>query len=116
MALFFFFILIGGMVFPGIQMAQARWKSEFANSPFKNWYSQQHDYVGWSCCDQSDAHATYDAYIKNGQWHVPIDGIDHEIYWHQVLDGPNPTGHGVVWYTGMGEHITIFCFAPGALY
>ena len=109
------FLLIGDMAFPAIQTAQARWKSVFSGSQFSTWYAQQHDYAGWSCCDRSDAHAVHDAYIKNGLWHVPIEGIDHEVNWYQVLDGPNPTGHGVIWYTGSGKHVNIFCFAPGPL-
>lgn len=112
----FLFLLIGGSAFPDIQTAQARWKSVFSGSQFNTWYAQQHDYAGWSCCDRSDAHPVYDAYIKNGLWYVPIDGIDYVVNWYQVLEGPNPTGHGVVWYTGSGKHLTIFCFAPGPLY
>ena len=100
----------------GVPQAQARWKGEFGDAPYSVWYKQQHDREGWSCCDRSDAHAVYDAYIRQGKWYVPIQGTHHEVPSHLVLDGPNPTGHGVVWYDGEGDHVTIFCFAPGPLY
>jgi hypothetical protein len=99
-----------------VQQAQARWKSDFANAPYATWYAQQHDQEGWSCCDRADAHPVYDAYIKLEKWFVPIGGIYHEIQPNQLLDGPNPTGHAVVWYDGGGDNVTIFCFAPGPLY
>jgi hypothetical protein len=96
--------------------AQARWKLEFTNAPHRTWYAQQHDHAGWSCCDRADAHPVYDAYIRRGKWYVPIEGTHHQIPPERVLDGPNPTGHAVVWYSGAGDHVTIFCFVPGPLY
>ena len=98
------------------RQAHARWKPEYDNSPYRSWFEQQHDRKGWSCCERSDAHPAYNAYIKRGRWYVPIDGIHHEVLPHQLLDGPNPTGHAVVWYDGHGDSITIFCFAPGTLF
>lgn len=112
----FLFFLTGAISFPAIQTAQARWKSAFPHSRFSAWYAEQHDYAGWSCCGRGDAHAVYDAYIKDGLWHVSINGVDHVVNWPQVVDGPNPTGHAVIWYSGTGEHVTIYCFSPGALY
>ncbi len=100
----------------GVLTAHAGWKPEYVNSPYREWYAQQHDQEGWWCCDYSDAYTTYDAYLKDGKWYVPIDGIDHEISPEQLLDSPNPTGHGVVWYDQAGDHVTIFCFAPGTLF
>jgi len=107
-------VLCGGQI-SGVQPAHARWKSEYANSPLRAWYEQQHDKQGWSCCDHSDAHAVYDTVFKGGRWHVLIGGIDHEVLPRQLLDGPNPTGHAVAWYDGVGDHVTIFCFSPGTL-
>jgi hypothetical protein len=98
------------------QLAQARWKPEYADAPYREWFAQQRDNKGWSCCNRSDAHPAYDAYIQQGKWYVPIDGVHYEIQPHQLLDGPNPTGHAVIWYDGGGDHVTIFCFAPGPLY
>jgi hypothetical protein len=95
--------------------AQARWKPEFADSPHKAWFERQRNREGWSCCDRSDAHPIYNAHIKHGKWYVQIDGTQHEIEPKQLLEGPNPTGHAVVWYGGAGDHVTIFCFAPGPL-
>jgi hypothetical protein len=99
-----------------ILSAQARWKPEYADAPNHAWFAQQHDREGWSCCDRGDAHPAYDAYIRQGNWYVPIDGTHHQIKPSQLLDGPNPTGHAVVWYDGAGDHVTIFCFAPGPMY
>jgi hypothetical protein len=106
----------GGNPAAVVPPAQARWKLDFANAPHRTWYAQQHDQAGWSCCDRGDAHPVYDAYIRRGKWYVPIDGIHYAIQPHQLLDGPNPTGHAVVWYDGAGDYVTIFCFAPGPLY
>jgi hypothetical protein len=99
-----------------VQPAQARWRAKYADAPYQEWFAQQRDREGWSCCDHSDAHAVYDAYIKQGKWYVSINGAQFEIQPDQLLDGPNPTGHAVVWYDGTGDHVTIFCFAPGPLY
>jgi len=96
--------------------AQARWVSKYADAPYRGWFAQQRDGDGWSCCDLSDAHPIYDAYIKDRKWHVLIDGIHYEIQPQQLLKGPNPTGHAIIWYGGSGDHVTIFCFAPGPLY
>ncbi len=108
--------LIGGNPTTVMWPAQARWKPGFANAPHAAWYARQHDKAGWSCCEHSDAHPVYDAYISHGKWYVQIDGTQHEISPNQILEGPNPTGHAVVWYGGAGDHVTIFCFAPGPLY
>ena len=99
-----------------VQQAQARWKPQYADSPYRGWYEHQRDRRGWSCCARSDAHPVYDAYIKRGKWHVPIHGRDYEINPRQLLDGPNPTGHAVVWYDSVGDYVFIFCFAPGPMY
>ena len=99
-----------------VQQAQGHWKSEYAEAPYHEWFAQQRDGEGWSCCDLSDAHPVYDAYIREGKWYVPIDGVYYEIQSQQLLSGPNPIGHAVIWYDGAGNHITIFCFAPGPLY
>ena len=108
--------LAGAVQSGSMGAAQARWKAEYANSPYREWFAQQHDGAGWSCCDRSDAHAVYDAYISQGKWYVPIDGVHYEIQSHQLLDGPNPTGHAVIWYDGAGDHVSIFCFAPGPMF
>ena len=90
-----------------VQPVYARWKPEFANTPYRAWYARQHDKEGWSCCDHADGHAVYDPYFKGGKWYIPIEGTDHEILPHQLLDGPNPTGHAVAWYDGTGDHVLI---------
>jgi len=99
-----------------VQQAEARWKPEYANSPHREWFAQQRTSEGWSCCDISDAHPAYDAYIKDGEWYVPIRGRDYKIQPRQLLDSPNPTGHAVVWYDAHGDSVWIFCFSPGPLY
>ncbi|MEJ2374798.1 MAG: hypothetical protein P8Y71_05015 [Pseudolabrys sp.] len=99
-----------------VQQAKARWKPENADAPYRDWFAQQRTREGWSCCDLSDAHPVYDAYINEGKWHVLILGKDYEIQPYQLLSGPNPTGHAVVWYAGNGDYVWIFCFAPGPMY
>ena len=108
--------LASGILTAAVGPAQARWKPEYANSPNRAWFAQQHDGKGWSCCDHADAHAVYDAYISHGKWYVPVEGVHYEIQPHQLLDGPNPTGHAIIWYDGAGDHVTIFCFSPGPMY
>jgi hypothetical protein len=98
-----------------VQQAQARWKSQYANAPYAEWYKRQRDGWGWLCCDRSDAHPVYDAYVKQRKWHVPIHGRDYEIEPHQLLNGPNPTGHAVIWYDDSGDYVWINCFAPGPM-
>jgi hypothetical protein len=110
------YFLTAFALFTSMPPAQAGWKPEYADAPYYQWFTQQRDRDGWACCDLSDAHPVYDAYIKSGKWYVSIDGFHYEIQPHQLLNGPNPTGHAVVWYDGVGEHVTIFCFAPGPLY
>jgi hypothetical protein len=109
-------LAVGGNLAGVLQQAQARWKPQYADAPYRQWFKQQRDNDGWSCCDRSDAHPAYDAYLKQGKWHVPIHGRDYEINSRQLLDGPNPTGHAVVWYDGAGDYVFIFCFAPGPMY
>jgi hypothetical protein len=99
-----------------VQQAQARSKPEYADSPYREWFARQRSSEGRSCCELSDAHPVYDAYVKEGKWYVPIDGVNHEIRSHQLLSGRNPTGHAVVWYKRAGNYILIYCFAPGPLY
>jgi hypothetical protein len=108
-------LVVGGNLADFMQQAEARWKPKYADAPYRQWFEQQRDNNGLSCCDHSDAHAAYDAYIKDGKWHVPIHGRDYKIYLRQLLDGPNPTGHAVVWYDATGDHIVIYCFAPGPM-
>ena len=99
-----------------VQQAQARWKPAYAVSPYREWYKHQRDRRGWPCCARSDAHPAYDAYTKQGKWHVVIHGKDYQISPRQLLHGPNPTGHAIVWYDGVGDYVDIFCFAPGPMY
>jgi hypothetical protein len=108
-------LVVGGNPAGVVQQAQARWKPQYTDSPYREWYQQQHDRVGWSCCGLGDAHPVYDAYIKQGKWHVPVRGRDYEIELHQLLSGPNPTGHAVIWYEDYDDYVIINCFAPGAM-
>jgi hypothetical protein len=108
-------LVVGGNPAGVVQQAQARWKPQYTDSPYREWYQQQHDRVGWSCCGLGDAHPVYDAYIKQGKWHVPVRGRDYEIELHQLLSGPNPTGHAVIWYEDYDDYVIINCFAPGPM-
>jgi len=104
---------IGSILATIASSAQARWKPEHANSPYRQWFSEQTDGRDAVCCDESDAASVYDAYIKDGKWYVPINGKDFAIGPYQLLDDPNPTGHAVVRYDAIGDDVTIYCFAPG---
>lgn len=101
-----------------VQQAQARWKPEYADSPYAKWFAQQRNKAGQLCCDSADAHAIYNAYIRQGKWHVSIGGRDYEIQPYQLLKGPNPTGHALIWYLNdtVRSRIFIYCFSPGTLF
>lgn len=95
-------------------LASARWKAEYAGSPWANWFSSRYDGHGNYCCDQSDGH------FFDGGYEVLKDGsvkISSEIIpaW-KVLSGPNPTHRAIWWYAGKvpGDHTT-YCFALGPL-
>jgi hypothetical protein len=76
-------LAVGNVAF--VQEAQARWKPEYVDAPHREWFAQQRDGEGWSCCDLSDAHPVYNAYIREGTWYVPINGIHYEIQPRQLL-------------------------------
>jgi hypothetical protein len=105
-------LAVGGYPTGVVQQARARWKPQYTDSRYAEWFQQQRKKQGLSCCDRGNAHPVYDTYIKQGKWHVPIRGRDYEIEPHQFLNGPNPTGHAVVWYDRAGIYVLIYCFAP----
>lgn len=77
------------------------------------WFGAQHNKNGGFCCDQADGHFYGGGYKFNSDGSVTLgDGRQVEAY--KVLDGPNPTGHPVLWSNSKGTYI--YCFAPGALF
>ena len=72
-------LVVGGNPAGVVQQAEARWKPQYADSPYREWFEQQRSKQGLSCCDPSDAYLVYDAYIKQGKWHVPIHGREVTI-------------------------------------
>lgn len=84
-----------------------------ANAPNHEWHVTRHNANGQWCCDKSDGHAYYGNYAINKDGSVTIDGRTLPNY--MILNGPNPTGHSVWWYTeSYAGHID-YCFSPGPL-
>lgn len=108
-------ICIGALASP----AQARWKEQYANAPdgIKQWYTAQHNKNGGWCCDEADGHAFYGSYsrVHDGSIEFDVDGVHHRLPSYMILDGPNPTGHAVWWYTDQPDGVhRDYCFALGA--
>jgi hypothetical protein len=85
------------------------------------WFETQHSVAGAWCCDVADGYILadkdwrqagdhYEVRIE-GQWYpIPADAL------RDPHGGPNPTGQAIVWYTGAGSYLRIYCFAPGFEY
>lgn len=97
----------------------ARWKPQFSNRPafIQRWYATQHNAQGQWCCDKSDGHPFYGAYTMNhdGSVTLHLKSGERKLPAYMVLKGPNPTGHAVWWFVGVGDGHVDFCFAPGTL-
>ncbi|WP_155253466.1 hypothetical protein [Bradyrhizobium japonicum] len=85
----------------------------YANSPHKEWFSQQRNSVGMSCCDESDGHRFYGDYVIKEDGSVVVEG--HTIESYKVLKGPNPVGSAVWWYVDTAYGRVTYCFMPGPL-
>jgi len=96
-------------------LAQARWKPEYAGSPYADWFEKQENALGQSCCNQADGHFYEGEYSLNPNGTIILAGKEI-VPRSKVLTNPNPTGRPIWWYTGdpKGFHTT-YCFAPGAL-
>lgn len=89
------------------------------------WYGRQHNAQGGYCCSAADGHIYDGDYALNADGSVTIPapmGGTINIETGKVLAfnpaDPNPTGHAVIWYTGVLSAETtanIYCFAIGAL-
>jgi hypothetical protein len=98
----------------GLATAHARDPSgKYANAPHAQWYRSQHNAAGLWCCDEADGHPYYGDYTLNQDGSVIVEGEKIEKY--KVLTGPNPTGHAVWWWVGVGGGRQTYCFAPGTL-
>jgi hypothetical protein len=97
----------------GCSLARARWKPQYVNADptIIEWYSSQHNKLGNFCCDKADGHDFYGNYLVDADGSVEFDlnGKHHHLSADMVLDGPNPTGHAVYWFSGD----TDYCFALG---
>jgi|SoiMethySBSTD1v2_1073268.scaffolds.fasta_scaffold34508_8 hypothetical protein len=89
--------------------AHARWKPQYASSPYAAWYESQRGCGGGKCCNKADAEAYYGNWSFNADGSVTLDN-GAKIASCSVLRGPNPTGHAVWWHNGPVS----FCFAPGS--
>ncbi len=91
-----------------------------ADPTLHTWFEQQHSVIGQSCCGNGDGHI-----LADDEWRAAGSGYEVRINgaWIRVppgaqrdpAGGPNPTGHAIVWYRQYGEHLTVYCFAPGTL-
>lgn len=89
----------------------------YANSPYAEWFKNQHNSQGQWCCDESDGHE-YDgnySFNADGSVTVELDGKPHVLPKHMVLTGANPTGKAIWWFSETGWGHTDYCFAPGTL-
>lgn len=107
------FVLL--FLFGTLATAAARWKPDYvsADPKIQAWYHDQHNDKGEWCCDESDGHPFYGAYVLNKDGSVTLvteKGL-HSIPSYKVLKGPNPTGHAVWWFDSNRD----YCFAPGTL-
>jgi hypothetical protein len=93
--------------------APARDDGRYANSPHKEWFSQQRNSAGMSCCDEADGHRYYGDYVIKEDGSVVVEGQTIESY--KVLKGSNPVGSAVWWYVDTPYGRSTYCFMPGPL-
>jgi hypothetical protein len=87
----------------------ARWKPQFASSPYAAWYERQRGCGGGKCCHEADAEPYYGSWTFNADGSVTLDN-GARIASCSVIRGPNPTGHAVWCH----KDRVSFCFAPGS--
>lgn len=114
------FFGVGVASFTAVMMGLASARDaggRYGNSPYAEWFKNQHNSQGQWCCDESDGHRYDGAYKLNddGSVTVELDGKAHVLPKHMVLTGPNPTGYAVWWFSETGWGHTDYCFAPGTL-
>lgn len=88
--------------------------------PNHYWFEHQYSVHGEWCCNVADGHILEDEDWRavGGEYTARIEGQWHPIPAFALRDpagGPNPTGKAIVWYLLVGDHLTIFCFAPGTM-
>jgi hypothetical protein len=93
--------------------ALARDDGRYANSPNKEWFSNQRNSVGQWCCNEADGH------FYEGDYEIKADGSieaeGHTIEAYKVLKDANPTGRAVWWYVDTPYGRNTFCFIPGPM-
>jgi hypothetical protein len=87
----------------------AKWKPQYAFSPYAAWYESQRGCGGGKCCHEADAEAYYGSWTFNADGSVTLDN-GARIASCSVIRGPNPTGHAVWWHKDRVN----YCFAPGS--
>lgn len=95
----------------------------YAKGPVHDWFQQQKDWKGDSCCSISDGHvlsdtqwriegSSYQIRVAHAWWDVPKKALIHAT--------TNPVHAPVAWYyyyrggDDNPAHITIYCFLPWA--
>jgi hypothetical protein len=76
--------------------AHARWKPQYASSPYAVWYESQRGCGGGKCCHEADAEPYYGSWTFNADGSVTLDNgaRTHAVWWHK-------------------DRVS-FCFAPGS--
>jgi hypothetical protein len=91
------------------------------NGVYDDWFVQQRNKHGTSCCDLSHAHV-----LKDDDWHIRDKRYQVRVGdrwlniedWHLLRRGePNPTGKAILWFNEIGYEagglqIQLFCFTP----
>lgn len=90
---------------------------EYDNSPNHQWFEQQTNADGRSCCGSADGQVYDGNYTMNndGSVTLDLDAGPYQIAASNVLKGPNPTGHPIWWHNDYNGVITTYCFSPGTL-
>jgi hypothetical protein len=113
------FLLAGALCFV-VALAGAYGKNldgRYDKAPNKKWYESQVNKKGEWCCNEADGHPYYGDYklTEDGRVVFDFQGQHVEIPKDRVLNGPNPTGHAVWWYTDGASGRFDWCFATGSL-
>lgn len=87
-----------------------------ANDPHAQWYSEQRNLKGNSCCSNNDWTNPSDWRRTLKGYEVFMDGAWVEVPEHAELQSKDrsPTGQSVLWFTKRGKTFEIYCFVPGA--
>lgn len=109
-------LLTSGEQMSIVRSAFARDDGRYAQSPLKSWFDSLKSGKG-PCCSDADGSVVQDAdwEVKDGHYHVRLNGEWHDVPEDAVLTQPNLYGKTMVWPIGGWGGLTIRCFLPGAM-